>query len=116
MQHIKMSFGYNSICFDRKFVLHTGKIRVKEEYGFITTMLNHCTQLQFQPSGNANQYTTISFATTCQQTNNDLIAEINAMLCRIMHARIDAKYAQQVWEPELVDWNHSDMHAEFLAM
>ena len=30
-----------------------------------------------------------------------LIEEINAMLCKIMHERIDAKYAPKKWEPEL---------------
>jgi hypothetical protein len=51
--------------------------------------------------------TKISFSTTCQQTNDFLITEINAMLCKIMHERIDAKYAPKVEEPELVegfDW------------
>ena len=102
MLHIKMPFGYNSINFDRTFVLHTGKIRIKADYAFIADTLKHCTSLQYKISGDNSQYTTISFATTCSQTNDHLIAEINAMLCKIMHERIDAKYAPKVWEPELV--------------
>jgi hypothetical protein len=101
MLHIKMPHGYNTTCFDRTFVIHTGKIRIKADYASITNQLNHCTQLQFKVSGNNSQYTTISFATTCSQTNDHLIAEINAVLCKIMHQRIDDKYAPKVWEPEL---------------
>jgi hypothetical protein len=96
-----MPFGYNSFCFDHSFVIHTGKIRIKAEYPEIIRALEHCTQLQFKPTGNANQYTVISFTTTCQKTNDHLITEINAVLCKIMHKRIDAKYAPNKWEPEL---------------
>jgi len=103
MLHIKMPFGYNSINFDRTFVLHTGKIRIKADYLYVANALGHCSSLQFKPSGNDGQYTTVSFATTCQQTNDFLIKEINAMLCKIMHERIDAKYAPKKWEPEMVD-------------
>lgn len=116
MLHIKMPFGYNSICLDRTFVLHTGKIRIKADYSSISKQLGHCSSLQYKVSGNDNQYTTVSFATTCSQTNDHLIAEINAVLCSIMHKRIDVKYAPKVWEPQMVNWNHSDMHAEFLAI
>jgi hypothetical protein len=63
-------------------------------------------ETEFKPSGNNGQYTTISFATTCQQTNDHLITEINAMLCKIMHERIDAKYAPKVWEPEMVEYDY----------
>jgi len=108
MLHIKMPFGYNSINFDRTFVLHTGKIRIKADYLYVANALGHCSSLQFKPSGNDGQYTTVSFATTCQQTNDFLIKEINAMLCKIMHERIDAKYAPKKWEPEMVqsfDWS-----------
>lgn len=107
MLHIKMPFGYNSICLDRTFVLHTGKIRIKADHSFIATTLMHCTQLQYKVTGNNSEYTTVSFATACSQTNDHLIAEINAMLAKIMHARIDAKYAKKTWEPEMVeafDW------------
>jgi hypothetical protein len=103
MLHIKMPFGYNSINFDRTFVLHTGKIRIKADYAFIADTLKHCTSLQYKVSGNDNQYTTISFATTCSITNDDLIGQINAMLCNMMHQRIDAKYAPKVWKPEMID-------------
>ena len=108
MLHIKMPFGYNSINFDRTFVLHTGKIRIKADYLYVANALGHCSSLQFEPRGNANQYTVISFATTCSQTNDHLIAEINALLCKIMHERIDAKYAPKVWEPEIevVNWHN----------
>ena len=101
MLHIKMPFGYTSICFDRTFVMHTGKIRIKADYAFIADSLKHCTQLQFKISGNNNEYTTISFATTCIQTNDMLIMEINSLLATIMHKRIDDKYSPKVWEPEL---------------
>jgi hypothetical protein len=102
MLHIKMPFGYNSICLDRTFVLHTGKIRIKADYASITKSLNHCTQLQYKVSGNNSQYTTVSFATTCKITNDDLIGEINKFLCDMMHERIDAKYAPRNFEPEMV--------------
>lgn len=115
MLHIKMPFGYNSFCFDHSFVMHTGKIRVKADYAFIANTLKDWPQLNVKQSGNG-QYTTISFTTNCSTTNDQLIMEINAVLCKIMHERIDAKYAPKVWEPEMVDWDHSDMHAEFLAM
>jgi hypothetical protein len=101
-----MPFGYNSICLDYTFVIHTGKIRIKAEIDFITKSLNHCSSLQFKPSGNDNQYTVISFTTTCSQTNDHLIAEINAVLCNIMHKRIDAKYAPKKWEPEMVEYDY----------
>jgi len=108
MLHIKMPFGYNSINFDRTFVLHTGKIRIKAHYLYVANELGHCSSLQFKPTGNNGQYTVISFATTCSQTNDHLIAEINALLCKIMHERIDAKYAPKVWEPEIevVNWHN----------
>lgn len=115
MLHIKMPFGYNSFCFDHSFVIHTGKIRIKAEYPEILQTLGHCPQLHIKPTGNG-QYTTISFTTTCSITKDALITQINAVLCKIMHDRIDAKYAPKNWEPEMVDWDHSDMHAEFLAM
>ena len=103
MLHIKMPFGYNSICLDRTFVLHTGKIRVKADYASISKQLGHCSSLQFKPTEvGTSQYTTISFTTTCSTTNDHLIAEINAVLCKIMHERIDAKYAPRNWEPEMV--------------
>ena len=106
MLHIKMPFGYNTICLDRTFVLHTGKIRIKADYASITKSLNHCTQLQYKVSGDNSQYTTVSFATTCSKTNDHLIAEINAVLCKIMHERIDAKYAPRNWEPEMVEYDY----------
>jgi len=104
MLHIKMPFGYNSICLDRTFVLHTGKIRIKAPYQFIADSLNHCSSLQYKVSGNNSQYTTVSFATTCVETNDHLITEINAVLAKIMHKRIDDKYAPKVWEPEMVNY------------
>jgi len=116
MQHIKMSFGYNTICFDKIFTIHTGKIRVKADYASVTKQLAHCPSLLVNRTGRNGEYATISFVTNCFKTNEHLIAEINALLCKIMHERIDAKYAPKVWEPELIDWDHSDMHAEFLAM
>lgn len=106
MLHIKMPFGYNSFCFDHNFVIHTGKIRIKAEYPFIADELEHCTQLLIKPTGNEGQYTVISFTTTCSQTNNHLIAEINKVLCKIMHKRIDNKYAPKVWEPEIVNYDY----------
>jgi len=104
MLHIKLPYGYNTTCFDRTFVIHTGKIRIKADYALITNSLRHCTQLQFKISGNDNQYTTVSFATTCSVTNDDLIKEINSFLCKLMHERIDAKYAPKNWEPEMVNY------------
>jgi hypothetical protein len=108
MLHIKLPYGYNTTCFDRTFVIHTGKIRIKADYAFIVDSLKHCTSLQFKISGNNSEYTTISFATTCSITNDDLIKQINSLLCSIMHKRIDDKYAPQVWEPEMIvepfDW------------
>ena len=105
MLHIKMSFGYSSICLDRTFVLHTGKIRIKSDYAFVVDSLKHCSSLQYKVSGNSDEYTTVSFATTCMQTNDFLIQEINAMLAKIMHKRIDDKYAPKVWQPELVEYS-----------
>jgi len=64
--------------------------------------------LQYKISGLNSEYTTISFATTCSQTNDMLIMEINSLLATIMHKRIDDKYAPKVWEPEMVqdlDWS-----------
>lgn len=101
MLHIKMNFGYNSICFDHTFVLHTGKIRVKSSIRNCFETLGHHPQIKFRES--SNDCTTISFVTTCQQTNDFLIDEINAMLADIMHKRITAKYAKKVWEPQMVD-------------
>jgi hypothetical protein len=96
-----MPFGYNSIIFDHTFVLHTGKIRVKSSIGDCFHALGHHPQIKFGQG--ANECTTISFVTTCMQTNDFLITEINAMLADIMHKRIDAKYAKKVWEPEMID-------------
>ena len=98
MLHIKMPFGYNSIVLDHSFVLHTGKIRVKSSIGDCHKVLGHYPQLLLQEGSNG--CTIIRFSTTCHQTNDFLIKEINAMLCKIMHERIDAKYAPKVWEPE----------------
>jgi hypothetical protein len=98
---MKMPFGYNSFCFDHTFVIHTGKIRIKAEYPEILNALEHCTSLLIKPSGNEGQYTVISFTTTCLQTKDHLITEINKVLCEIMHKRIDNKYATKKWEPEL---------------
>ena len=102
MLHIKMPFGYNSFCFDHIFVIHTGKIRIKADYSFIADELEHCTQLLIKPTGNEGQYTVISFTTTCSQTNDQLITEINKVLRKIMHKRIDDKYAPKKWDPELM--------------
>ena len=107
MLHIKMPFGYNSLCLDRTFVIYTGKIRIKSPMENCIKSLGHHPQLLFHESNNG--CTKISFSTTCQQTNDFLIGEINAMLCKIMHERIDAKYATKVWEPqepiEVFDWD-----------
>lgn len=103
MLHIKMPFGYNSFCFDYTFVLHTGKIRVKSSIADCHKALGHHPQLLFHESNNG--CTKISFSTTCHQTNDFLIQEINAMLAKIMHARIDAKYAPKIWQPELVEYS-----------
>ena len=103
MLNIKIPFGYNSFCFDHSFVIFTGKIRIKAPIDFIADRLKHCTSLQYKISGNHDQYTIISFTTTCLQTNDHLIAEINSMLCEIMHKRIDEKYAPKNWEPEMVE-------------
>ena len=112
MLHIKMPFGYNSICLDRTFVLHTGKIRIKADHSFIVTTLIHCTQLQYKVTGNNSEYTTVSFATTCSQTSDHLIKEINSLLCKIMHQRIDDKYLPKVWEPEV----YAIMDNELIAL
>lgn len=101
MLHIKIPFGYNSFSFDHTFVLCTGKIRIKAPIEFIADRLKHCTQLKFTES--TRDCTTISFTTTCFETNEHLIEEINKMLCEIMHARIDVKYAKKTWEPEIVE-------------
>lgn len=101
MLHIKMPYGYNSFCFDYSLTIFTGKIRIKADYAFVANSLQHCTQLRLKISGSDNQYTTVSFATTCSQTNDHLIMEINSLLCSIMHKRIDDKYATKIWEPEL---------------
>ena len=101
MLHIKMPFGYNSICLDRTFVLHTGKIRIKSSISNCYDAIGHHPQLLLQEG--KNDCTIIKFSTTCQQTNDFLIQEINAMICNIMHERIDAKYAPKKWEPEMVD-------------
>jgi hypothetical protein len=105
MLHIKMPFGYNSIVLDHTFVLHTGKIRIKADHSFIATNLMHCSSLRYKVSGNNDEYTTVSFATTCSVINDDLIKQINTMLAKIMHARIDAKYAPKTWQPELVEYS-----------
>ncbi len=103
MLNIKMPFGYNSFCFDHSFEIHTGKIRIKAHIDFIANKLTHCPSLRYSISGNNNQYTIISFATTCFQTKEHLIEEINSVLCEIMHARIDAKYAKRYdWQPEII--------------
>ena len=102
MLHIKMPFGYNSFCFDHIFVIHTGKIRIKADYAYINEELSHCTQLMIKPTGGITQYAMISFTTTCSQTNDHLIAEINKVLCKVMHKRIDDKYAPKKWDPELM--------------
>lgn len=102
MLHIKLPYGYKTTCFDRTFVIYTGKIRINADYAFIADSLKHCTQLQFKSSGNDWKYTTVSFATTCSQTNDYLIAEINALLCKIMHKRIDDKYGPKNYEPQIV--------------
>ena len=103
MLNIKIPFGYNSFCFDHSFVLYTGKIRVKSSMDNCINALMHCTQLKFTES--TRDCTTISFTTTCSITNEQLIEEINAMLCKIMHARIDAKYAKRKdWEPEMIEY------------
>ena len=107
MLHIKMPFGYNSICLDRTFVLHTGKIRVKSSIDDCSKALSHHPQLNLVESNNG--CTTIKFATTCHQTNDFLIQEINEMLAKIMHARIDAKYAKKTWEPELITGDLSEL-------
>ena len=113
MLHIKMPFGYNSFCLDRTFVIYTGKIRIKASMDYCIKALGHHPQLLFTEGSKG--CTKISFSTTCQQTNDFLITEINAMLCKIMHERIDAKYAPKVWEPTLVgqiedfDWDSYTM-------
>lgn len=104
MLHIKIPFGYNSFCLGHSLVIHTGKIRIKAPIDFIADRLNHCTSLRYSISGNHDQYTIISFTTTCFETNEQLIEEINSMLCEMMHARIDAKYAKRKdWEPEMIE-------------
>lgn len=99
MLNIKMPFGYNRIVFDHSHAIFTGKIRVKIDILDCHKILGHHPQLHFQEGNNG--CTTIKFLTTCYQTNDFLIEEINAMLCKIMHARIDAKYSPKRWEPEL---------------
>jgi len=108
MLHIKMPFGYNRIVFDHSHAIFTGKIRVKIDILDCHKILGHHPQLQLQEG--TNGCTTIKFLTTCHQTNDFLIKEINAMLCKIMHERIDAKYAPKKWEPEMVDMTN------FIAM
>lgn len=109
MLHIKMPFGYNSICLDRTFVLYTGKIRVKSSIEDCKKAIGHQPQLFFRES--TKGCTIISFTTTCAETNDFLIQEINTMLANIMHARIDAKYAPKVWEPTIATFNWEDFQA-----
>ena len=106
MLNIKIPFGYNSFCFDHLFIIHTGKIRIKAPIDFIADKLNHCTSLRYSISGNNNQYTILSFTTTCFETKEHLIMEINSMLCEMMHKRIDEKYAPRNWEPEMVEYDY----------
>jgi len=99
-----MPFGYNSINLENTLVIHTGKIRVKSSIGDCNHSLGHHPQIKLEEARNG--CTLIKFSTTCTETNDFLIEEINAMLCKIMHERIDAKYAKKVWEPEMVKYDY----------
>jgi hypothetical protein len=95
MLHIQIPFGYKTIAIDRTHIIFTGKIRVRVHVNYCQEMLGHCPNLTLQESRNG--CTTIKFSTTCSKTNDLLIKEINAMLCKIMHERIDAKYAPKYY-------------------
>ena len=98
MLHIQIPFGYKTIAIDHTHIVFTGKIRVRLDVNYCQEMLGHCPQLTLQESRNG--YTTIKFLTTCSKTNDLLIKEINAMLCKVMHERIDAKYAPKYYFSE----------------
>ena len=80
MLHIKMPFGYNRIVFDHSHAIFTGKIRVKIDIIDCHKILGHHPQLQLQEG--ANGCTTIKFLTTCEQTNDFLIAETGKTLVK----------------------------------
>lgn len=91
MLKIKLPFGFKTIQFDNLYVFYTGKIRIKAEADTIASALTHVDGLKIVNS--RNYCTIISYVVTDHSLHIKLMTEINKVLAKIMHDRIDQKYA-----------------------
>lgn len=97
MQKIQIAYGFKTLAIGR-LTIYTGKIRIKTPISFLQhklqNYLEHITITEKLCSKHYKYYSTISFEITSKILNQQLIDAINSILCEMMHARIDAKYAK----------------------
>jgi hypothetical protein len=102
MLKIKLPFGFKTLQLDNLFVFYTGKIRVKADADIIANALAHVEGLSIVNS--KNYCTIISYVVTDHSLHVNMMTEINKMLAKIMHDRIDQKYAYATgYQVETVD-------------
>jgi hypothetical protein len=93
MLKIKIPFGYKTLQFDCISTMYTGKIRVKLEIENAHFLFGHIKNLCILEGRGG--CVTISYMTSEFSTHLSNITEINAILCSIMHERIDIKYSNK---------------------
>lgn len=91
MLKIKIPFGFKTLQFDNVFTFYTGKIRVKCDMQELMSRFRDSSHHFMFTKGKRN-CTTISYMTTDYNIHVNNMNIINAILCDIMHERIDAKY------------------------
>jgi hypothetical protein len=97
---VTIPFGFSKLWIG-PLTVHTGKIRVKCYRFIVECELNGDPNFLFEHG--SNDTTIIKFATPDAALANDLRKRINAMLAKIMHSRIDAKYAEHKLTASMIE-------------
>ena len=103
MLQIKIPFGFKTIALDKLLVIYTGKIRFKADLQHVVHALGHVENITI--TQHKNGCVCVSYATLDYYVQEANVAAINALLCTIMHERINAKYNPNVRTVEPVVLN-----------
>jgi hypothetical protein len=102
---LQVPYGYNTFIIDNLLCVYTAKIRVKLAVKDTISEPLRAVLQKFTITKGKNDCTIISYAVTSSIENAQNIEMINAVLCEVMHKRINAKYSPKV--KQYSDYNES---------
>jgi hypothetical protein len=105
---LQVPYGYNTFIIDNLLCVYTAKIRVKLAVKDTISEPLRAVLQKFTITKGKNDCTIISYAVTSSIENAQNIEMINAVLCEVMHKRIDAKYQPQ-WQKVENFFEESDL-------